>query len=82
MRGEDQRQSEMFSYVSPEKRVPKDHPLRRIRKLVDQALEELSPRFEGLCARTVGLRSRPQAALPRAPRAARGAALNGGPLSE
>ena len=52
MRGDDQRQSGMFSYLSPEKRVPKDHPLRPIREMVDQALGELSPRFEGLYART------------------------------
>ena len=52
MRGDDQRQSGMFNYVSPEKRVPKDHPLRPIREMVDQALGELSPRFEGLPART------------------------------
>jgi len=52
MRGDDQRQSGMFSYLSPEKRVPKDHPLRPIREMVDQALGELSPRFEGLPART------------------------------
>jgi len=31
MRGIDARQSAMFSYLSPEQRVPKDHPLRRIR---------------------------------------------------
>jgi transposase len=44
MRGDDQRQSGMFSYLSPEKRVPKDHPLRPIRTMVDRALAELSPR--------------------------------------
>jgi transposase len=42
----------MLSYLSPEKRVPKDHPLRPIREMVDQALRELSPRFEGLYAWT------------------------------
>ncbi len=52
MRGDDRRQSGMFSYLSPEKRVPKDHPLRRIREMVDRALEELSPRFEVLYAKT------------------------------
>lgn len=31
MRGEDQNQQAMFSYVSPEARVPKDHPLRPIK---------------------------------------------------
>ena len=52
MRGDDQRQSGMFSYIAPEKRVPKDHPLRPIREMVDRALAELSPRFEALYART------------------------------
>jgi transposase len=42
----------MFSYVSPEKRVPKDHPLRAMREMVDRALGELSGRFEGLYAKT------------------------------
>jgi transposase len=42
----------MFSHVSLEQRVPSDHPLRPIREMVDVALRELSPRFEGLYART------------------------------
>jgi transposase len=45
MRGEDEKQDAMFSYISPEKRVPEDHPLRPIRALVDQVLKEMSPRF-------------------------------------
>jgi transposase len=36
----------MFSYVSLESRVPQDHPLRAIRRMVDAALTELSPRFD------------------------------------
>jgi transposase len=35
----------MFSYVSPEERVPADHPLRKIRQLVDQVLKKMSPQF-------------------------------------
>jgi hypothetical protein len=31
MRGDDPQQAAMFSYLSPEERVPKDHPLRAIR---------------------------------------------------
>src|ERR1700735_4089056 len=42
MRGKDTQQSAMFSYVSPERRVPADHPLRPIRAMVDMALKELS----------------------------------------
>jgi transposase len=38
----------MFSYVSPERRVPADHPLRQIRKLVDAVLQEMSPQFSKL----------------------------------
>ena len=51
MRGDDRKQSAMFSYLSPEARVPQDHPLRAIRAMVDAALSELSPRLEGLYAR-------------------------------
>jgi len=45
MRGDDNQQEGMFSYVSPEKRVPADHPLRPIRKMVDEILKEMSPQF-------------------------------------
>ena len=46
MRGHDTQQSSMFSYVSPEERVPTDHPLRPVRKTVDSVLAALSSRFE------------------------------------
>jgi transposase len=46
MRGIDGTQSAMFSYISPEQRVPKDHPLRQIRVLCDIALKALSGDFE------------------------------------
>ena len=45
MRGDDEQQVGMFSYISPEKRVPADHPLRPIRKMVDETLKEMSPKF-------------------------------------
>lgn len=48
MRGDDNQQEGIFSYVSPEKRVPPDHPLRPIRKLVDEILKEMSPQFAKL----------------------------------
>jgi len=42
MRGADQRQSHIFSYVSPEERVRKDHPLRAGRAMVEDVLQQLS----------------------------------------
>jgi transposase len=50
MRGEDQSTGKMFSYVSAERRIPADHPLRPMRALVDEALKELSARFDGMYA--------------------------------
>lgn len=52
MRGDEVDQGHMFSYVSAEKRVPADHPLRKVRKLVDAALEKLSKDFDQLYADT------------------------------
>src|SRR5262249_48546856 len=52
MRGPDEQEAWVFSYISAEKRVPKDHPLRVIRVMVDTILKDLSPRFEGLYAKT------------------------------
>ena len=52
MRGEDQQQQAMFSYLSPEARVPKDHPLRPIRILVDNALADLAPLFREMYSHT------------------------------
>lgn len=46
--GEDRQPIGLCSYVSCEARVPKDHPLRVIRAMADEALEVLSPQFEGL----------------------------------
>jgi len=38
----------MFSYVTLEQRVPREHPLREIRKLTDEVLRSLSAEFDGL----------------------------------
>jgi len=46
MRGTDHIQSAMFSYLSPEERVGKEHPLRAIRAMVDEALREMSSLFD------------------------------------
>ena len=51
MRGDDQQQNHIFSYLSPEARVRKDHPLRAIRAMVDEVLAQLSRRFDTMYAR-------------------------------
>jgi transposase len=48
MRGEDLQQHELFSYGSLEERVPSDHPLGPIRAMVDEALKDMSPRFDAI----------------------------------
>jgi transposase len=45
VRGPDEQTNDMFSYLSPEQRVRPDHPLRAIRRLSDEVLKTLSPRF-------------------------------------
>ena len=52
MRGDNEQQAGMFSYISPEQRVPADHPLRPIRKMTDEIFKQLSPRFDQLYSRT------------------------------
>src|ERR1700685_4154276 len=52
MRGQDEQQLDAFSYVSPEQRVPHDHPLRSLRAMTDEALQQLQPRFNRLYAKT------------------------------
>lgn len=51
MRGDDWNDAGLYSYISPERRVPKDHPLRPVRQMVDKVLVELSPHFEKLYSR-------------------------------
>ena len=50
MRGTDHQQVDMFSYLSPEQRVRKDHPLRAVRTMTDQILERMSPLFDAMYA--------------------------------
>ena len=65
MRGDDQRQDVLFSYLSTEDRIPQDHPLRAMRGLVDPILVALSPRFQTMYA-TDGRPSIPPERLLRA----------------
>jgi transposase len=65
MRGDDHQADWMFSYVSPEQRVPADHPLRTVRRLTDAILTRLSPRFDRLYS-AVGRPSIPPEKLLRA----------------
>ena len=64
MRGTDQQQNHVFSYISPEQRVRKDHPLRPIRTMVDEILKQLSPQFNKMYAK-VGRPSIPPEQLLR-----------------
>jgi len=41
MRGDEQKQAAIFSYVTMEQRIPADHPARQIRALVDRAPERM-----------------------------------------
>jgi transposase len=66
MRGDDQQQQPgMFSYVALEDRIPADHALRGVRKLVDAVLAGMSKDFEGLYSK-VGRPSIPPERLLRA----------------
>jgi transposase len=65
MRGEDIHQDHLYSYVSPEQRVPPDHPLRPIRQMTNTVLERLSPQLDALYS-AVGRPSIPPEKLLRA----------------
>ncbi|HEX5727447.1 MAG TPA: IS5 family transposase [Longimicrobiaceae bacterium] len=65
MRGSEDREPALFSYVALEDRIPRDHPLRTMKTLVDGILQELSPRFDAMYAR-VGRPSIPPEQLMRA----------------
>ena len=51
MRGIDHQQGHVFSYLSPEVRVRKDHPLRAVRAMTDEVLREMSVVFDGMYAK-------------------------------
>ena len=52
MRGDVEPQAGLFSYISPEQRVPSDHPLRTIKRYAEEALRGISADLEGLYAAT------------------------------
>src|SRR6202035_5585520 len=65
MRGPDHQQSAIFSYLSPEQRVPSDHPLRAVRQITDTILAQLSQLFSKMYS-DIGRRSIPPEKLLRA----------------
>jgi transposase len=65
MRGENNTQGQMFTYLSPEQRVPADHPLRPIKQSADQVLKDLSSTFRAMYS-TVGRPSIPPERLLKA----------------
>jgi transposase len=65
MRGFDHQQSAIFSYLSPEQRVPADHPLRAVRQITDTILTQLSRLFSKMYS-DIGRRSIPPEKLLRA----------------
>lgn len=52
MLGQDANQGFMFTYLSPEQRVPKSHPLRTIKAFADRVLKELNPTFKVMYSKT------------------------------
>ncbi len=67
MRGHDEQTAHMFSYLSPEQRVPADHPLRAVRALTDEALQTTSARNSAttICTRRTNCIRLPRRFEPR-----------------
>lgn len=61
MRGKDEGAGRLFSYVDLESRGPRDHPLRSIREIANEALATLASDFSELYSKT----SRPSVASER-----------------
>ena len=50
MRGIENKQRSIFSYVSQEDRIPQNHPMRKLREMIDPILEKMSPQFNKMYA--------------------------------
>jgi hypothetical protein len=61
MRGQEKKQTSMLVVRSPEDFVPKQHPIRRIKKMADDVLRSLSPTLEASTPKAGGRRFRPSA---------------------
>ena len=52
MRGAQNIQEALYSYISQEDRIPQDHPVHKLREMVNSILTNMSPRFEAMYADT------------------------------
>lgn len=59
MRGSDKVSGSLFSYVDLEDRIPARHPLRQVKRIVDDALVSLDAEFARLCSVAGARRLRP-----------------------
>lgn len=87
MRGADRQTAKPFSYLRPEALVPPEHPLRRVRPLMNAALERLSAEFDAIYADELAmvaslkpncLRQTQRGSTPRAARKYRHSTRRGG----
>ena len=66
MRGSTDAQTTMLSSLTPDSLIPPDHPIRRIKKIVEAVLADLDPEFDAMYAVT-GRQSVPPEQLLKAP---------------
>ena len=52
MRGEERQQRSMLMVKTVEQRIPREHPLRRVKQLAEAVLQELSPTFDRMYSRS------------------------------
>ena len=63
MRGEERQQRSMLMVMNVEQRIPREHPLRRVKQLAEAVLRELSPTFDQMYGRTGRLSIPPERLL-------------------